>query len=69
MKHEITFEIFGKTIKSKVEANTKQEAIEKMYKSILNKVKIIEHKKSGSQIEPNLDAIFQNFKDIFNGKK
>jgi len=69
MKHEITFEIFGKTMKAKVEAKNKQEAIEKVHQSILSKVKIVEHKKGGSHIDPNLDDIFQSFKDIFNWKK
>lgn len=69
MKHEITFEIFGKTMKAKVEAKNKQEAIEKVHESILKKVKIIEHKKIGSHIDPNLDDVFQIFNDIFNGKK
>lgn len=69
MKHEITFEIFGKTMKAKIEANTKQEAIEKVHASILKKVKIIEHMKGGSHIDPNFDDVFQSFKHIFNGRK
>ena len=68
MKHEITFEIFGKTMRAKVEANTKQEAIEKLHESILSKVKIVEHLKGGSHIDPNFDNIFQSFQDIFNTK-
>ena len=69
MKHEITFEIFGKTLKAKVEAKNKQDAIEKLHQSIVSKVKIVEHLKEGSHIDPNFDNIFESFKDIFNGKQ